>query len=40
MPNFKDLLTFEYENAYDLYLKRNFSITKLYSANGDLNRRW
>ncbi|SNR48778.1 Phage integrase, N-terminal SAM-like domain [Maribacter sedimenticola] len=44
MPNFKELITFEYENeyksAYDLSVKRNFSIPKIYSANGDLNKRW
>ncbi|WP_405384047.1 tyrosine-type recombinase/integrase [Maribacter sp. LLG6340-A2] len=44
MPNFKELVTFEYENeyesAYDLSVKRNFSIPKIYSANGDLQKRW
>jgi integrase len=44
MPNFKELVTFEYENeyesAYDLSVKRNFSIPKIYSANGDLKKRW
>ena len=40
MPNFKELITFEYESAYDLSVKRNFSIPKIYSANGDLKKRW
>jgi len=44
MSNFKELVTFEYENeyesAYDLSVKRNFSIPKIYSANGDLQKRW
>jgi integrase len=30
----------EYESAYDLSLKRNFSNPKIYSANGDLKKRW
>jgi len=44
MFNLKELLTFEckneYEIAYDLSLKRSFSIPKIYSANGDLKKRW
>ncbi|WP_419212595.1 tyrosine-type recombinase/integrase [Maribacter sp. X9] len=44
MLSFNELLTFEYENeyesAYDLSVKRNFSIPKIYSANGDLSKRW
>lgn len=44
MSNFKELITFEYENeyesAYDLSVKRKFSIPKIYSANGDLKKRW
>eukprot|EP01093_Parvamoeba_rugata_P014389 TRINITY_DN464_c0_g1_i2.p1 TRINITY_DN464_c0_g1~~TRINITY_DN464_c0_g1_i2.p1 ORF type:complete len:440 (+),score=58.38 TRINITY_DN464_c0_g1_i2:1468-2787(+) len=44
MPNFKELITFEYENeyesAYDLSLKPNFSSPKIYSAKGDLTKRW
>jgi integrase len=30
----------EYESAYDLSVKRNFSNPKIYSANGDLKKRW
>lgn len=30
----------EYESEYDLHLKKNFSVPKIYSANGDLNKRW
>jgi integrase len=30
----------EYESAYDLPIKRNFSNPKIYSANGDLKKRW
>ena len=44
MPNFKELITFEYENeyesAYDLSLKRNFSAPNIYTAKGDLSKRW
>ncbi len=44
MPNLKELITFvyknEYESAYDLSVKRNFSNPKIYSANGDLKKRW
>ncbi|SEK73229.1 hypothetical protein SAMN04488008_10248 [Maribacter orientalis] len=40
MPSFNELLTFEYESAYDLSVKRSFSIPKIYSANGDLKKRW
>ncbi|TYB77952.1 tyrosine-type recombinase/integrase [Bizionia saleffrena] len=30
----------EYESEYDLSLKKNFSTPKIYSGNGDLNKRW
>ncbi|MBP94225.1 MAG: integrase [Flavobacteriaceae bacterium] len=30
----------EYESEYDLHLKKNFSAPKIYSANGDLTKRW
>ncbi|ALJ04511.1 hypothetical protein APS56_04865 [Pseudalgibacter alginicilyticus] len=44
MLNLNELLTFEsenaYESAYDLPVKRNFSNPKIYSANGDLKKRW
>ncbi|GGW72032.1 hypothetical protein DFQ11_1011 [Winogradskyella epiphytica] len=30
----------EYESEYDLTLKKNFSAPKIYSANGDLRKRW
>ncbi|MGY0393291.1 tyrosine-type recombinase/integrase [Bizionia sp. KMM 8389] len=30
----------EYESEYDLHLKKNFSTPKIYSANGDLKKRW
>ena len=44
MPNFKKIITFEYENeyesAYDLFVKPNFSVPKIYSAKGNLNKRW
>ena len=30
----------EYESEYDLELKKNFSSPKIYSANGDLSKRW
>lgn len=44
MPNFNKLITFEYENeyesAYDLTIKRKYSDPKIYSAKGDLKKRW
>ncbi|WP_166963272.1 tyrosine-type recombinase/integrase [Yeosuana marina] len=44
MSTIKQILTFayesEYESAYDLSLKRNFSNPKIYSAGGDLTKRW
>ncbi|MBD0832828.1 tyrosine-type recombinase/integrase [Aestuariibaculum sediminum] len=44
MSNLSELLTFEYESeyesAYDLSLKRNFSAPKIYTANNDLSKRW
>ena len=40
MINFNELIALEYENAYDLSVKRNFSNPKIYSANGDLTKRW
>jgi integrase len=30
----------EYESEYDLTLKKNYSAPKIYSANGDLTKRW
>ena len=30
----------EYESAYDLTAKKNFSVPKIYDANGDLTQRW
>ena len=44
MPNLIELLTFDVENeydcAYDLQMKKNFSSPKIYTANGDLQKRW
>ena len=44
MSNFKELLTFEYESAYDfaydLPVKKNYSNPKIYTAAGDLKKRW
>ncbi len=44
MSNLNEFLTFEYESAYDfaydLLMKRNYSNPKIYTANGDLNKRW
>ena len=43
MLNFNQIVTFaydcEYENAYDLKIKKNFSTPKIYNAKGDLNKR-
>ena len=44
MLNFKTLIQQEYksayESAYDLSLKKQFSDPKIYTANGDLSKRW
>lgn len=44
MSNLNKLITLdalnEYESAYDLSTIRNFSTPKIYSANGDLKKRW
>ena len=44
MSKLNELLIFEsenaYESAYDLPVKKNFSSPKIYSANGDLKKRW
>ncbi|WP_248723256.1 site-specific integrase [Seonamhaeicola sp. ML3] len=44
MSNLKQILTFaydfEYESAYDLSQKKNFSNPKIYVADGDLTKRW
>ncbi|MGR7813385.1 tyrosine-type recombinase/integrase [Lacinutrix undariae] len=44
MPTFKQLINFaynsEYESAYDLLQKRNFSDPKIYTAKGDIKKRW
>ena len=44
MSNLNELLIFEYESAYDfayvLPVKKNYSPPKLYTAKGDLSKRW
>ena len=44
MPSLYELLAIkhqnEYESAYDLLMKRNFYSPKIYSAKGDLKKRW
>lgn len=44
MPTFQQLVTFEiktaYDSAYDLNTKKKFSQPKIYSAKGDLSKRW
>ncbi|OMP30104.1 tyrosine-type recombinase/integrase [Mangrovimonas sp. DI 80] len=44
MPNFTDLVNNAYEsaygNAYDLSLKKKYSKPKIYTAKGDLKKRW
>ena len=44
MSTLNELITIEreneYESAYDMSLRRNFSNPKIYSANGDLKKRW
>ena len=44
MSNLYEILTFKVENvydcAYDFPMKKNYSNPKLYTANGDLKKRW
>ncbi len=44
MPTLNEILTFDkeiaYETAYDLSQKHTYSNPKIYSANGDLAKRW
>jgi hypothetical protein len=44
MAIINQLLTFEYEieydYAYDLPMKKNYSVPKLYTAGGALNKHW
>ena len=44
MPNLNELLTFDYTNEHvfehDLLVKNNFSNPNIYTANGDLKKRW
>jgi hypothetical protein len=40
MPKIRHLLTKEYANAYDLTYKKQYSVPKIYDANGDLKKRW
>jgi hypothetical protein len=40
MFNLNEFPTFKVESAYDLPMKKNFSNPKLYTAGGDLNKRW
>ncbi|RXP54525.1 hypothetical protein EC396_09075 [Lutibacter sp. HS1-25] len=44
MPSLKEIITFEYESAYDsaydLPVKKNYSLPKLHTAGGDLSKRW
>ena len=44
MFNLNEILTFEYQNEHllehDLQMKKNFSTPKIYTANGDLSKRW
>lgn len=44
MSNLNDIITFNsqsaYDCAYDLQMKKDYSNPKLYTANGDLKKRW
>jgi len=44
MSNLNEILTFNYESAYDcaydLSMRKNYSPPKLYTAKGDLKKRW
>ena len=44
MSIIKEFLTFEYQNEHvlehDLSMKKNFSVPKIYTASGDLSKRW
>lgn len=40
MSKIQHLLSKEYANAYDLTYKKQYSLPKIYDANGDLSKRW
>ena len=40
MPSLNEMLNFEYESEYDLSQKKLYSDPKIYSAQGDLSKRW
>ena len=40
MFNLNEFLTFNVESAYDLPMIKNYCPPKLYTANGDLKKRW
>jgi hypothetical protein len=40
MPKINVFLLNEYRNAYGLSPKKNYSLPKIYDANGDLSKRW
>ena len=44
MSNLNELIIFEsesaYDFAYDLPMNKDFSSPKIYTANGDLSKRW
>ncbi|MDH7914269.1 site-specific integrase [Winogradskyella sp. SYSU M77433] len=40
MLSIKEIITFAYDSAYDLSEKQLFTTPKIYTAKGDLNKRW
>ena len=40
MSNLNECITFNYQSAYDLQMKKDYSNPQLYTANGDLKKRW
>jgi len=40
MFNLNEFITFNYQSAYDLQMKKDYSNPQLYTANGDLKKRW
>ena len=44
MPNILEFLNFEHDNEHgnehDITLKKKYSLPKIYTANGNLKKRW
>jgi hypothetical protein len=40
MPKLIELLIFEHRNEHSLPIKKPYSVPKIYTANGDIKKRW